>query len=74
MLPDKQFPTAFCRWTCPLCGMTRVGVRSDSSCNSASNNLRTHIRATADAAHGPQGAVPDAVDPDTLDEYVTCSE
>lgn len=74
MHPQERFETAFCRWTCPLCGITRVCVRNDTACNSISNNLRTHIRATDDADHGPHGDVPSEMEAVELDEYVVCDK
>ena len=74
MHPDEQFQAPFCQWTCPICGITRVCVRNDSACGSVSNNLLTHVRATNDVDHGPQGDVPPEIDPADLDEYVVCNE
>jgi hypothetical protein len=72
MCTERQFRAIFCRWSCPICGTTKLCGRTDSACQSTTNNLRTHIRATDDAAHGPQGEYPPAVDPSDLDAYVSC--
>ena len=74
MHSTRQFDTAFCRWECPLCGATSLSIRSDTDCQSACNNLRTHIRATSDELHGGQGEYPTMIDPEELSEYVTCDE
>jgi len=72
MHPRRQFDTAFCQWECPLCGATAVSVRADVDCQSTCNNLRTHIRATSDAVHGPHGEYPPDIDPYELTAYISC--
>jgi hypothetical protein len=74
MHPHKQFEPVFCRWHCPLCGVSKLCVRSHSDCESTANNLRTHIRATNDAAHSSVGEFPPEIDPHELDAYVSCRQ
>ena len=59
------------RWTCPACGATNRGfAREKDALASALEALRSHIRVSADADHGPGYEIPDKWSEDTLESHV----
>lgn len=63
------------RWTCPACGTARVGLTARHLAEACSiNNLRAHIRALGDGAHGPADVLPAELASDlALSSYVEIS-
>lgn len=60
------------RWTCPVCGESRVGIAGPDEHRSskAIESLKTHIRVREGGGHGLQGSVPAGLADEDLAEHV----
>ena len=60
------------RWTCPVCGATKLNQTVDGSGRTnAINALRAHLVATDGDEHGARNQYPDGFDPDALVDHVS---
>lgn len=72
---DRSLPDGITsRWTCPICGKSRVGIADTKDermpIQQAKNALTSHILATEGDGHGSHHSMPDAFDIERLDDYV----
>lgn len=59
------------RWTCPLCGETRLVIDTGRTREAhVVNDLRSHVRAAAGGGHGASGTMPPGIDPVELGRHV----
>lgn len=72
---DETDAPASYRWTCPLCGESRVSVAGErTTLEQIETSLRMHIYQSDGGSHGPTGAYPDSIRPDQLHEFITVSD
>lgn len=63
------------RWTCPICGGSNTSIAAREASDEylleqARNALVSHVRSTADAAHGGRRSIPAELDDVRLDRHV----
>lgn len=65
--------TTLYRWTCPICGESKVSIaRSDENPRAkARASLQEHVRATDGNDHAPLGQYPDGFSPDVMDGEIS---
>lgn len=66
-------PVSVYRWSCPICGDSRVGMASggEDPVGKAEFSLRQHVKTSDDDGHGPANRYPARFDPDALDGAVS---
>lgn len=69
-VPGDALPRQY-RWTCPLCGETRLTLVTVGKREShVVNDLRSHVRAATGSGHGPSGSEPRGLDATDLGRHV----
>ena len=66
-------PVSVYRWSCPICGDSRVGMASggEDPLGKAEFSLRQHVKTSDDDGHGPANRYPPGFDPDAADRAVS---
>lgn len=67
--PNHDADHVLYRWTCPLCGETRVVLTARRS--EVLRTLRSHVHSSSDPVHGGPHSYPAPLADESLIEYVT---
>lgn len=72
---DANVRLVRCRWSCPVCGLSKTTFISDPDEPSKPLvSLKNHIIKADGNGHGPENAYHKEFDPSTLQEHITIYE